>query len=117
MRFVADESVDFPIIQALRRAGHSVLAIVEIVPGTTDDEVLNLANRERAPLITADKDFGELVYRLGQASHGIVLIRLAGQPPAEKAALVTQVLEDRHAELDRAFTVITARSVRIRRAQ
>lgn len=117
MRFVADESVDYPIIQTLRRAGHDVQAIVEIAPGTSDDEVLNLANREHAPLITADKDFGELVHRLGQANHGVILIRLAGQSPSAKAELVKRVFEDRHAELDRAFTVITAHSVRIRRGR
>ena len=34
-----------------------------------------------AVLITADKDFGELVYRLGRIHAGVVLIRLAGLSP------------------------------------
>ncbi|MBU4483463.1 MAG: DUF5615 family PIN-like protein, partial [Actinobacteria bacterium] len=32
-------------------------------PGISDEKVLDIANKESAVLITADKDFGELVFR------------------------------------------------------
>jgi hypothetical protein len=35
--------------------------------------------------LTADKDFGELVYRLRRISAGVLLMRLAGLSPATKA--------------------------------
>ncbi len=88
MNFVADESVDFSVVRRLRQDGHSVAYVPELRPGMTDDEVLDLANREAAILLTADKDFGELVYRQRMYAHGIVLIRLAGLSPAQKATLV-----------------------------
>jgi predicted nuclease of predicted toxin-antitoxin system len=35
-------------------------------PGITDDQVLEKANENQALLMTIDKDFGELVFRLGR---------------------------------------------------
>ncbi|WEK35114.1 MAG: DUF5615 family PIN-like protein [Candidatus Pseudobacter hemicellulosilyticus] len=64
MQFVADESVDAPIYKALRQDSHGVLAIAETTPGITDEQVLQIAYDNKAILITQDKDFGELVYRL-----------------------------------------------------
>lgn len=47
MNFVADESCARPIIQALREAGHDVVAISEIAGGATDDQVLERALKEK----------------------------------------------------------------------
>jgi predicted nuclease of predicted toxin-antitoxin system len=72
----------------LRQAGHEVVYIAELDPGITDDQVLDLANREELLLLTADKDFGELVYRLHRQAHGILLVRLIGLPADDKAGIV-----------------------------
>jgi|SRR5208337_3244841 len=85
MNFLADESVDFPVVQRLRSDGHEVLYVAEMDPGVSDEKVLAAANDKNALLLTADKDFGELVYRLRRISAGIILIRLAGLSPAGKA--------------------------------
>ncbi len=77
MNFVADESVDQPIVSRLRADGHLVEAVSELSPGITDDEVLSEATDQGEVLLTADKDFGELVYRQGRASTVVVLIRLS----------------------------------------
>jgi hypothetical protein len=42
-------------------------------PGITDDEVLAIANRVQAILITADRDFGEIVFRRRLHTQGIIL--------------------------------------------
>ena len=63
MNFVADEGVDAPIVQRLRADGHSILYIAEIWPGVADEQVLALAIDNQAVLITADKDFGALVFQ------------------------------------------------------
>jgi len=39
MRFLADESCDFAVVKALRKAGHDVKAIAEMSPGISDEEV------------------------------------------------------------------------------
>ncbi len=63
MNLLADESVDRQIVERLRQDGHHLLAVAEMAPGVPDDVVLERANQETALLLTADKDFGELVYR------------------------------------------------------
>jgi len=84
-------------------------------PGIPDDIVLNLANREGSVLLTADKDFGELVFRQRRLTLGVVLIRLAGLSPEHKAEVVAAVLKQRAGQLKRAFTVIAPGMVRLRR--
>jgi hypothetical protein len=41
MNFLADESCAGPVIRALREAGHDVIAIAEVAPGATDQQVLD----------------------------------------------------------------------------
>ena len=115
MNFVADESVDQPIISRLRADGHHVDAVSELSPGITDDEVLFLATDQGAVLLTADKDFGELVFRQGRASTGVVLIRLSGLSAHIKEDIVSRVIKRYSAEFSRAFSVIEHSQVRIRK--
>lgn len=63
MKFLADENVDKPIVKRLRDDGHTVLYVLETEPSISDDEVIRRASEELALLLTADKDFGELVFR------------------------------------------------------
>jgi predicted nuclease of predicted toxin-antitoxin system len=114
MKFVADENIDQPVISRLRTDGHEILAVFELNPGIADDIVLGLANHEGVVLLTGDKDFGELVFRDRRYAFGIVLIRLSGLPVNDKVEIVTKVIKEHAGELAHAFTVITARNVRIR---
>jgi len=114
MKFVADESVPQPVIARLRKDGHENLAVIEMKPGISDDKVLGLANQEGVVLLTGDKDFGELVFRNRQYAFGIVLIRLSGLPSQEKSDIVARVVSQHAEELEHAFTVVSARNVRIR---
>lgn len=80
MHWVADEGVERQIVERLRAAGQDVLYVAELDPGISDTEVLWQSNEQGAVLITADKDFGELVFRQGQVMEGVVLLRhLYGQ--------------------------------------
>lgn len=115
MRFVADESLDHPIVERLRAAGHDVWSVAENAPSLTDDSVLSEANQRTAVLITADKDFGELVFRLRRAAAGVILVRLGGLPAQVKAELVTVAVAEHANAMAGAFTVITKNRVRIRR--
>ena len=48
-------------MERLRQDTHDVLYVAELAPSVTDEEVLREANARGAVLVTADKDFGELV--------------------------------------------------------
>ena len=115
MKFLADENVDKPIVERLRRDGHVVLYVIEMEPSISDDEVIQRTNQERAVLLTADKDFGELVFRQGRITYGVVLIRLAGLSSQRKAEVVAVAVQEHAEELPQSFAVITPGAVRIRR--
>jgi predicted nuclease of predicted toxin-antitoxin system len=83
-------------------------------PGIPDEEVIRLANQQPAILITADKDFGELVFRQTLATYGVVLIRLAGLSQSRKAELLSSAIRERASEIPNAFSVITPGTIRIR---
>jgi hypothetical protein len=56
-----------------------------------------------------------LVYADGSAHSGVILIRLHGLRPADKAARVVMAISAHEGELHGAFTVIDKRNIRIRR--
>lgn len=115
MNILADESIDKQIVDSLRGAGFIVEYISEMEPGITDDTVLGLANLKRMILLTADKDFGELVFRLHHIMAGVVLIRLAGLSPTKKAEITASFFAQHLDELMESFAVITPMGIRIRR--
>ncbi|MEO5570241.1 MAG: DUF5615 family PIN-like protein [Bacteroidia bacterium] len=75
MELIADESVDFGIIRLFRKRGIIVFSITEDFPQADDTKVLEIANGKALLLLTEDKDFGELAYRLKLHHKGILLIR------------------------------------------
>ena len=72
MTFLADESVDRQIVVRLRLDGHQVAYVAEMSPGIMDEVVLAASRISASVLITADKDFGELVLRQRRASTGVL---------------------------------------------
>jgi predicted nuclease of predicted toxin-antitoxin system len=114
VKILADEGVDRPIVERLRQSSYQIWYVAEMEPGISDEAVLDLANREGAILLTADKDFGELIFRQGRMTRGVILIRLAGISPARKAEIVASALAAHGGEMEQAFTVITPGVVRIR---
>ncbi|MEO5500171.1 MAG: DUF5615 family PIN-like protein [Ginsengibacter sp.] len=115
MNLLADEGVDKPIVNALRLAGFNVVYIMETNRGAEDSLILNLANDQKRVLLTQDKDFGELVFRLKQAHYGVVLIRLEGYLSTLKAEITVNVILKYKNELISAFTVIQPNAIRIRK--
>ncbi len=115
MNLVADENIDRQIVDRLRQDGHQVFSIAELEPSISDDAVLLRANSASAILITADKDFGELVFRQRRVSMGVILIRLAGLSPERKAEIISSSIRSHINELPQAFMVVSSAHVRIRR--
>ncbi len=115
MRFVADECVDGAIVARLRADEHEVAYVAEFGPGSGDEGVLETANDTGALLLTADKDFGDLVFRLGRVAGGVILVRLAGLPEREKADVVAALVARHGEKLRGVFTVVTPGGTSIRR--
>lgn len=117
MKFLLDESADFPLRKHLTDLGHDVKAIAYDYPeALKDTEVLVVAQQEERILITNDTDFGELIFRRRLSHAGVILFRLGSESVSAKIRWLDYVLE-RHAEQLDQFIVITERGVRVRRTQ
>ncbi len=114
MQFIIDESTGAAVVKYLRQAGHDVLAVAETMPQARDPDILARAAAEGRILITNDKDFGELVFRSGQAHQGILLLRLRDESPSNRVRVVKAVLERYADRLVGSFVVATETNIRIR---
>lgn len=114
MIFFCDESVEAEVTEALRMAGHTAHSVLELAPSSPDRTVLGFAVKERAILITNDKDFGDLVIRQRLEHFGIVLLRCRRTTAREKASLLIGLINEHGGELAGKMVVVTPRSVRIR---
>jgi uncharacterized protein with PIN domain len=115
LNFLADESCDFGVVRALRKAGHDVVAMCEIARRTDDDDVIELASREDRVLITEDKDFGWLVYARGLGSHGVILLRYPAPMRGKTFAAILELARERKKLLPRSFVVLEPGRARISR--
>lgn len=117
MDVVADESVDFGLINLLREKSINVFAITESLSGISDKEVLEVANNYKCLLITEDKDFGELVYRLKMNHHGILLVRLYDMTRTERITYISDVIVKYYDSIKDNFSVLTKLGLRIKTAK
>jgi len=85
-------------------------------PATMKDvDILALAYREQRILITDDRDFGELVFRLRQPHAGVIYLRLDTTRFQIRAQRVEDVLASHGDQLDQ-FIVVMIDAIRVRRS-
>ena len=112
MRFLVDECTGKKLAKLLEKESHDVLFVGDVMPSASDDEVIRKAEKENRILITDDRDFGELVFRLGKPTKGVILLRTGVNPEKRLKALVKLL---RNYEIAEKFVVLKEDSVRIRR--
>lgn len=117
MKFLVDESVEFPVVTFLRSLGHDVVAVAEDFPSVRDEEVLDAAQKGNRILLTNDKDFGELIFLHGLLHCGVVLFRLPYKDARSKIDHIRVLLETHGDELAGNFTVVGQDAIRIRRTR
>lgn len=114
MKFLADECCDEAMVEALRSDGYDILYAAESLNGAPDDEILACAYSENRLLITEDKDFGELVYRLQRPARGVILLRFDVVDRALKIPHLHDLLEYETQRLPGAFVVLEVNKIRVR---
>jgi predicted nuclease of predicted toxin-antitoxin system len=93
VRWLADECVDAALVSRLRAAGHDVVYMAEVAPAANDSEVIQRARQDNRLLLTEDKDFGDLVFRHGAQTPGVVLLRTDPARHALKAQRLDAAIE------------------------
>lgn len=102
-QIIVDESVDYRIVLELRNAGFSIYAIAE-QPSIKDENVLSIAYQNDALLLTEDKDFGELVFKLNLLNKGVLLIRI--EEKGLKIKMIVNSIIENYKKLINNFSVI-----------
>jgi len=88
MRFLVDECTGKRLAILLKKEGYDVLFVGDIMPSATDEEIIRRCEADNRILITDDKDFGELVFRLGKPAKGVIMLRIVSVPERRLKALV-----------------------------
>ncbi len=90
---LADENIPAAVVAGLRASGYDVLALAECAPGTPDRAVLALARKLGRCLLSFDGDFGDLIFRDGEAAPSAVyFLRLHPIEPQRALALALRAL-------------------------
>lgn len=111
MRFLIDESLGSRFAKVLSTHGHTILFAGDIMRGAPDENVLLFAEKENLIVITDDKDFGELIFRLKHPTKGVILLRASTTNPEKLFEMVKGLLgksEDK-------FIVVREGQVRVRK--
>jgi predicted nuclease of predicted toxin-antitoxin system len=111
---LTDVSVGAAVEDWLRAEGCDFKAVRDVDPRMGDDAILAWAVHEQRLVLTMDKDFGEMVYRSGQAHAGVLLLRLDDATGVQKVRVVRQIFTHHGHQLPQHFSVYQNGRLRIR---
>ena len=114
MKIIADESLNYKFVTALRNEGYDVLSISEKHASIADKEILEMSVLAPAIVITEDKDFGELVFKLKKDFITVILLRYEINTLVHVLANLLSVLKNHNKDLYKCFVTIDQNRTRIR---
>ena len=114
MKFLIDENVGFSIVKYLRDEGFDVKSVSELLPAREDEFIIETAYKEGRIVITNDKDFGYLIFKINLPSPAIILFRKHNESPAEMLAALKSVLNLPEEKIHNHFIVVSENKIRIR---
>jgi len=79
LKLLVDENISPLTVKFLREKGFNVLSIEESYKGISDEEIADIANRERRIIVTFDLDFGEIFFLKGIS---VIVLRMKIKKPA-----------------------------------
>ena len=114
MRILADENIPRSVLLWLRAGGHDVTSASELGIGDPESRWLTLAESEQRLILPSDKDFGDLVFRDGLTTFGIILLRLDDLAVPAWVTRLQEVWSVVEANPSGYFIVVTSKRVRVR---
>ena len=113
MKFLANENVATASVALLRKTGFDVCHVAEDCPGGQDADILELARRRDRIVITFDRDYGELVFKLNKPRPvGVIYLRFDPLWPTEAGEILAGLIGD--VPLEHYFTVVERNRLRQR---
>ena len=96
----------------LREKNYDATSAYEDCRGWEDESILEKAYSEGRIVVTMDKDFGDMVFRMKLPHRGIILLRSAYCGPTKKISMM-EVLSLPESDLSGRFVVVTETAIRI----
>lgn len=90
-----------------------MIAVGEISPGATDNQVIDLAIAESRFLLTEDKDFGQLVFASMAGPVGVILIRFPANARTTMVQTVIELVQKHGDRLAGRFVVVQPGRIRL----
>jgi predicted nuclease of predicted toxin-antitoxin system len=113
MKIVADESVNYRLVELLRQNAYEVVPICDVASGISDKEVIHFAQNLYAMIITEDKDFGELVFSHQIKDVSIVFLRYDKMEEIKIGQNLLKALAEVDFSASYVFVTITAQKIRL----
>jgi len=113
MRFLVDECMGPTVARWLRSLQRDVFSVYDEARGLDDESLVQKAHLENYILITADKEFAEIIFRRKKPHKGVILLRLEDERPENKISILQRVLESYSDRLVNNFVIATEKTVRI----
>ncbi len=119
MKMFANENLFDPIIDYMRSLGHDVLSIREAgLCGISDDEVYQLACKEKRVIITMDKDFSRMFRFPPGPCGGIIVVKIYRRTVDETFKMFKKYYKSiKEEDIRENLIIITPEGVRIRRSK
>jgi predicted nuclease of predicted toxin-antitoxin system len=114
LKILADENVPLEIVEWLRSESQDVSWVAEATPSSHDQDLLALAVTENRIVLTRDRDFGELVFRLRQNPAPVVLMRLHMLHPRLRLRVMQRMWPEIERRIEGHFIVVLPGRLRIR---
>ncbi len=119
MKICADENLFEPIIDYLKIFGHDVLSIRGSgFSGISDDEVYQLACKEKRVIVTMDKDFSRMFRYPPEKCGGIIVVKIYKRTVDVTLLMFKKFYESmQEKDIFTNLVIITPDGVRIRKSK
>jgi predicted nuclease of predicted toxin-antitoxin system len=117
LKFIADIHISPLTVNELKKNGYDIIRITDKLPATSSDaEIIQLAYREQAVIITQDLDFSALIAQSGLNWPSVISLRLDNAKPDKITWILNAVLPQIKTELaEGAIISIDEKEYRIRK--
>lgn len=117
MKFIADIHISYLTVLELQASGYQIDKITRYIAADANDlEIIQLALREQAIIVTQDLDFSSLIAQSGLGRPSIISLRIGNAKPSVVSKLLKEVIPlIEKALIDGAIVSVDENSFRIRK--
>lgn len=116
MKLLANENFPLRSVLYLRDKGHDVSYVGQEYPGTSDEEILSLTQKQGRTILTFDRDYGELIFKYKRrVRKGVIYLRFDDYEPEEPGQIVDNLLSNKKFHFDYTLTVVDVNGIRQRK--